>query len=114
MYPCELLRRFCESGHEVQRPATVELQGTVYGCRAVSGTSGPCHVLADYGSDADTSAVSQKAQEAFSRVPIVADVDDSHYNRPESMCVAIDQDNLENYRIYWRDRGPLSGVFKPA
>jgi multidrug efflux pump subunit AcrB len=53
-----------------------------------------------YGPDPDTRrAVAAKVREAFASVPFIVDVDDSFHNRPERVRIAIDQDNLEYYRV---------------
>jgi multidrug efflux pump subunit AcrB len=57
-----------------------------------------------YGPDADTRrAVAEKVRQAFKSVPFIVDVDDSYHNRPERVRVAIDQDNLEFYRVEQSD-----------
>jgi len=53
-----------------------------------------------YGPDPETRrAVATKVREAFESVPFIVDVDDSFHNRPERVRLAIDQDNLEYYRV---------------
>ncbi len=53
-----------------------------------------------YGPDPETRrAVAAKVREAFNRVPFIVDVDDSFHNRAERVRIAIDQDNLEYYRV---------------
>ena len=57
-----------------------------------------------YGPDPDTRrAVSTKVREAFESVPFIVDVEDSFRNRPERVRIAIDQDNLEYYRVEQSD-----------
>ncbi|MGP2493729.1 efflux RND transporter permease subunit [Mesorhizobium sp. PUT5] len=57
-----------------------------------------------YGPDPETRrAVAAKVREAFESVPFIADVDDSYHNRPQRLRVAIDQDNLEYYRVEQSD-----------
>jgi multidrug efflux pump subunit AcrB len=57
-----------------------------------------------YGPDAETRrAVSTKVREAFESVPFIVDVEDSFRNRPERVRIAIDQDNLEYYRVEQSD-----------
>jgi multidrug efflux pump subunit AcrB len=57
-----------------------------------------------YGPDADTRrAVAQKVRQAFERVSFIVDVDDSYHNRPDRVRVAIDQDNLEFYKVEQSD-----------
>ena len=57
-----------------------------------------------YGPDAETRrAVAGKVREAFKSVPFIVDVDDSYHNQPQRMRVAIDQDNLEYYRVEQSD-----------
>jgi multidrug efflux pump subunit AcrB len=53
-----------------------------------------------YGPDAQTRrAVATKVRETFASVPFIVDVEDSFRNRPERVRIAIDQDNLEYYRV---------------
>jgi len=53
-----------------------------------------------YGPDPQTRrAVATKVREAFASVPFIVDVEDSFRNRPERVRIAIDQDNLEYYRV---------------
>ncbi|SHG51474.1 Multidrug efflux pump subunit AcrB [Kaistia soli DSM 19436] len=53
-----------------------------------------------YGPDAATRrAVAGKVREAFSSVPYIVDVDDSYGVPAERVRLAIDQDNLEYYRV---------------
>ena len=53
-----------------------------------------------YGPDADTRrAVAEKVREAFDSVPYIVDVDDSYGMRPDRVRLAIDQDNLEFYKV---------------
>jgi len=57
-----------------------------------------------YGPDAETRrAVAGKVREAFRSVPFIVDVDDSYHNQPQRLRVAIDQDNLEYYRVEQSD-----------
>ncbi|WP_337181855.1 efflux RND transporter permease subunit [Shinella sp.] len=57
-----------------------------------------------YGPDAETRrAVAGKVREAFKSVPFIVDVDDSYHNQPQRMRIAIDQDNLEYYRVEQSD-----------
>ncbi|MCC6946817.1 MAG: efflux RND transporter permease subunit [Bradyrhizobiaceae bacterium] len=57
-----------------------------------------------YGPDPETRrAVAEKVREAFERVPFIVDVEDSFRNRPERVRIAIDQDNLEYYRVEQSD-----------
>ena len=57
-----------------------------------------------YGPDAETRrAVAGKVREAFQSVPFIVDVDDSYHNQPQRMRIAIDQDNLEYYRVEQSD-----------
>ncbi len=57
-----------------------------------------------YGPDAETRrAVAGKVREAFEGVPFIVDVEDSFRNRPQRMRIAIDQDNLEYYRVEQED-----------
>ncbi len=53
-----------------------------------------------YGPDAATRrAVAGKVRQAFESVPFIVDVDDSYGTTPERVRLAIDQDNLEYYRV---------------
>ncbi len=53
-----------------------------------------------YGPDADTRrAVAAKVRESFERVPFVVDIDDSFGERGTRVRLAIDQDNLEYYKV---------------
>jgi len=53
-----------------------------------------------YGPDPETRrAVATKVRETFESVPFIVDVDDSFHNRPDRVRLAIDQDNLEYYRV---------------
>jgi multidrug efflux pump subunit AcrB len=53
-----------------------------------------------YGPDPETRrAVAAKVRETFASVPFIVDVEDSFRNRPERVRIAIDQDNLEYYRV---------------
>ncbi len=57
-----------------------------------------------YGPDAETRrVVAGKVRDAFKSVPFIVDVDDSYHNQPQRMRVAIDQDNLEYYRVEQSD-----------
>jgi multidrug efflux pump subunit AcrB len=57
-----------------------------------------------YGPDAETRrAVAEKVRKAFETVPFIVDVDDSYHNQPERVRIAIDQDNLEYYRVEQSD-----------
>jgi len=53
-----------------------------------------------YGPDPETRrAVAARVRETFASVPFIVDVEDSFRNRPERVRIAIDQDNLEYYRV---------------
>jgi len=53
-----------------------------------------------YGPDPETRrAVAAKVREAFESVSFIVDVEDSFRNRPQRVRIAIDQDNLEYYRV---------------
>ncbi len=57
-----------------------------------------------YGPDPDTRrAVADKVRAAFKSVPFIVDVDDSYHNRPQRVRVAINQDNLEYYKVEQSD-----------
>mgnify|MGYP001028182964 CR=1 FL=1 len=57
-----------------------------------------------YGPDPETRrTVAANVREAFESVPFIVDVDDSYHNRPQRLRVAIDQDNLEYYRVEQSD-----------
>jgi multidrug efflux pump subunit AcrB len=57
-----------------------------------------------YGPDPETRrAVATKVREAFESVPFIVDIDDSFHNRAERVRIAIDQDNLEYYRVEQSD-----------
>jgi multidrug efflux pump subunit AcrB len=57
-----------------------------------------------YGPDPDTRrAVAAKVRAAFKSVPFIVDVDDSYHNQVERVRVAINQDNLEYYRVEQSD-----------
>jgi multidrug efflux pump subunit AcrB len=57
-----------------------------------------------YGPDPETRRqVATKVREAFESVPFIVDVDDSFHNRPDRVRLAIDQDNLEYYRVEQSD-----------
>lgn len=53
-----------------------------------------------YGPDPDTRRkVAAKVRSIFESVPFIVDVDDSFHNRPERVRIAINEDNLEYYRV---------------
>ncbi|TSD83401.1 efflux RND transporter permease subunit [Mycobacterium sp. KBS0706] len=53
-----------------------------------------------YGPDPATRrAVATKVRQAFESIPFIVDVDDSYGTRPDRVRIAIDQDNLEYYRV---------------
>jgi multidrug efflux pump subunit AcrB len=57
-----------------------------------------------YGPNPDTRrAVAAKVRAAFKSVPFIVDVDDSYHNQVERVRVAINQDNLEYYRVEQSD-----------
>jgi multidrug efflux pump subunit AcrB len=57
-----------------------------------------------YGPDPDTRrAVADKVRTAFKSVPFIVDVDDSYHNQAERVRVAINQDNLEYYKVEQSD-----------
>lgn len=57
-----------------------------------------------YGPDAETRrAVAAKVRESFESVPFIVDVDDSFGAPAQRVRVAIDQDNLEYYRVEQSD-----------
>jgi len=57
-----------------------------------------------YGPDAETRrAVADKVRDIFKSVPFIVDVDDSYHNRTDRVRVAVDQDNLEYYRVEQSD-----------
>jgi multidrug efflux pump subunit AcrB len=57
-----------------------------------------------YGPDPETRrAVAAKVRESFEQVPFVVDVDDSFGVRPTRIRLAIDQDNLEYYKVEQAD-----------
>jgi multidrug efflux pump subunit AcrB len=57
-----------------------------------------------YGPDPQTRrAVADKVREAFRSIPFIVDVDDSYHNQPERLRVAINQDNLEYYKVEQSD-----------
>ncbi|HSG94015.1 MAG TPA: efflux RND transporter permease subunit, partial [Afifellaceae bacterium] len=57
-----------------------------------------------YGPDAETRrAVATRVREAFASVDFIVDVDDSFGARAPRLRVAIDQDNLEFYKVEQRD-----------
>ncbi len=57
-----------------------------------------------YGPDAETRrAVATKVRQTFESVPFIVDVDDSFHNQPERLRLAVDQDNLEYYKVEQSD-----------
>jgi multidrug efflux pump subunit AcrB len=57
-----------------------------------------------YGPNPDTRrAVADKVRTAFKSVPFIVDVDDSYHNQAERVRVAINQDNLEYYKVEQSD-----------
>ncbi len=57
-----------------------------------------------YGPDPQTRrAVADKVRAAFKSVPFIVDVDDSYHNQPQRVRVAINQDNLEYYKVEQSD-----------
>ncbi|MEO6947562.1 MAG: efflux RND transporter permease subunit [Nitrobacter sp.] len=57
-----------------------------------------------YGPDPETRrGVAEKVRAAFKSVPFIVDVDDSYHNQPERVRVAINQDNLEYYKVEQSD-----------
>jgi len=57
-----------------------------------------------YGPDPEARrAVAAKVRETFASVPFIVDVEDSFRNRAERVRIAIDQDNLEYYRVEQSD-----------
>ncbi|WP_373090181.1 efflux RND transporter permease subunit [Sneathiella sp.] len=57
-----------------------------------------------YGPDPQTRrAVAHKVGEAFASIPFIVDIDNSYHNQPERVRVAINQDNLEYYRVEQSD-----------
>lgn len=57
-----------------------------------------------YGPDPQTRrAVADKVREAFESVPFIVDVDNSYHNQTDRTRVAINQDNLEYYRVEQAD-----------
>ena len=57
-----------------------------------------------YGPDPETRrAVAAKVREAFASVPFIVDVDDSYGTPAERVRIAIDQDNLEYYKVEQSD-----------
>ncbi len=57
-----------------------------------------------YGPDAETRrAVATKVRETFASIPFIVDVDDSFHNQPQRVRLAIDQDNLEYYKVEQSD-----------
>jgi len=65
-----------------------------------------------YGPDPETRRrVAAKVRAAFESVPFIVDVDDSYHNRPQRVRIAIDQDNLEYYRVEQSDVYDTIGAF---
>ncbi|MBN8976189.1 MAG: efflux RND transporter permease subunit [Rhizobiales bacterium] len=57
-----------------------------------------------YGPDPETRrAVAEKVHAAFKSVPFIVDIDNSYHNQPERVRVAINQDNLEYYKVEQSD-----------
>ena len=57
-----------------------------------------------YGPDPETRrAVAEKVRAAFKSVPFIVDIDDSYHNQPQRVRVAINQDNLEYYKVEQSD-----------
>jgi multidrug efflux pump subunit AcrB len=57
-----------------------------------------------YGPDPETRrAVASKLRETFERIPFIVDVDDSYGVPAERVRLAVDQDNLEYYRVEQAD-----------
>lgn len=57
-----------------------------------------------YGPDPETRrAVAEKVTAAFKSVPFIVDIDNSYHNRPQRVRVAINQDNLEYYKVEQSD-----------
>ncbi|HRO01438.1 MAG TPA: efflux RND transporter permease subunit, partial [Nitrobacter sp.] len=57
-----------------------------------------------YGPDPETRrAVADRIRAAFKSVPFIVDVDDSYHNQAERVRVAINQDNLEYYKVEQAD-----------
>ncbi|MBN8998019.1 MAG: efflux RND transporter permease subunit, partial [Rhizobiales bacterium] len=57
-----------------------------------------------YGPDAETRrAVAAKVEDIFSSIPFIVDVDDSFRTQPTRVRMAIDQDNLEYYKVEQSD-----------
>jgi multidrug efflux pump subunit AcrB len=57
-----------------------------------------------YGPDPGTRrAVADKIRAAFQSVPFIVDIDDSYHNQPKRVRVAINQDNLEYYKVEQSD-----------
>ena len=57
-----------------------------------------------YGPDPETRrAVADKVRDAFKSIPFIVDVDDSYHNQPKRVRIAINQDNLEYYRVEQSD-----------
>ncbi|MFG1301557.1 efflux RND transporter permease subunit [Xanthobacter sp. V3C-3] len=69
-----------------------------------------------YGPDPDTRrAVARKVRQAFEAVPFIVDVDDSFGTPGERVRLAIDQDNLEFYKVEQGDvYDAIRGVFSGA
>ncbi len=65
-----------------------------------------------YGPDGETRrAVAAKVREAFQSVPFIVDVDDSYGAPAARMRLAIDEDNLEFYRVSHRDVYETVGAY---
>ncbi|QPC42480.1 efflux RND transporter permease subunit [Kaustia mangrovi] len=65
-----------------------------------------------YGPDPETRrAVARKVREIFEEVPFIVDVDDSFGSPAERVRIAIDQDNLEYYRVEQGDVYDTIGAF---
>ena len=76
--------------------------GTVF--KVVEPPPGPpvlATLLAEiYGPDPETRRkVAEKVRKIFESIPFIVDVDDSYHNRPERVRIAINEDNLEYYRV---------------
>jgi multidrug efflux pump subunit AcrB len=90
-----------------QRLAGVDMpEGTVL--KVVEPPPGPPVIgtlLAEiYGPDPEMRrAVADKVREAFKSIPFIVDVDDSYHNQPERVRIAINQDNLEYFRVEQSD-----------
>ncbi|MBS0232821.1 MAG: efflux RND transporter permease subunit [Proteobacteria bacterium] len=76
--------------------------GTVF--KVVEPPPGPpvlATLLAEiYGPDPETRRkVAEKVRKIFESIPFIVDVDDSYHNLPERVRIAINEDNLEYYRV---------------